>query len=87
MWNAHIRNSIHQKNRVISILLGSYNLRTIISNLPSSNIILEASIDEYLSLDIDNDDLTDHYFSNLKYIAIKSKTIINNEYKMNEIQK
>ena len=74
MWNAHIRYSIHQKNRIISILLGSYNLRAIIGNLTSSNIILEASIDEYLSLDIDNNDLAYHYFSNLKYIAIKSQS-------------
>lgn len=60
VWYTHVRNTIHEKNGIITILFCCYNLRAIVGNFGTCDIILKTTVDQNLAFDVYEDNLTDH---------------------------
>ena len=58
--DTHVRNTIHEKDGILTVLFGGDNLRAVVGYFSTCNIILEAPIDEDLALDIDEYYLAEH---------------------------
>lgn len=57
-----VGNSIHEEDGVVPIFFGGDDLRAVVLDFRTKNVVLESSIDEYLALDVDEDDRTNHEF-------------------------
>jgi hypothetical protein len=69
--NTHVRDTIHQKNRIVTVLFGGHYLGAIVGYFGSGNIIFEAPVNEYLAFYVDEDDLTYHLKFDSKNLKIR----------------
>ena len=59
--DTHVRDAIHEKNGIVTVLFGGDDLWAVVGNLGTGDVVLEATVDEDLALDVDKDNLTDHF--------------------------
>lgn len=61
--NGDVGDSVEMQDGIVSVLLGGNNLGAVVEDLISSDVILEGSVDQDFSLDIDKDDRTNHFLN------------------------
>ena len=61
MRDTHVRDAIHEKNGIVTVLFGGDDLGAVVGNLGAGDVVLEATVDEDLAFDVDEDNLTDHF--------------------------